>query len=436
MDLLPLWVAIAAMCLGVPVAIALGAGSLLFFLTAAGLPAAAFAQKLQSSFGSFPLLAIPLFMLAGAILNVSGIAGRLFDLARALLGRTSGAAAKIAVVLSTLMGGITASAAADASMLAKLLGQPMIQRGYPRAFIAALIASSSMITPIIPPGIGLILYGAMTETSIGQLFAAGVVPGLLVAAGLFLTVHLVARRQGYEQLPRRGAQPPSAAAAAVEIPRLGHALKRAWIALTLPAFIVVGIRYGIFTPTEAGGVLVLIALILGVAVYRQVRARDIADALIETGGQTASLMLIVAFSTAFAFYLTWEGIPQMTANWVAANFHDPIAILLMVNLVMLVTGILLETVPAMIILVPILHPIALAAGIDPVHMGIVVVLNLTIGSISPPVGLIMFLVNGALGVSVGQFTRASWPFFLAFLLILLAVTLLPAISLVLPRALY
>jgi len=434
MDLLPLWLAIATMLLGVPVAIALGAGSLLFFLTAPGLPAAAFAQKLQSSFGSFPLLAIPLFMLAGAILNVSGIAGRLFDLARAMLGRTSGASAKIAVVLSTLMGGITASAAADASMLAKLVGQPMILRGYPRPFIAALIASSSMITPIIPPGIGLILYGAMTETSIGQLFAAGVVPGLLMALGLVATVHLVARRRGYEQPSR------SAAAAnplpAVEIPRLGHALKRAWIALLLPAFIVVGIRYGVFTPTEAGGVLVLISLILGVAVYRQVRPRDVADALIETGGQTASLMLIVAFSTAFAFYLTWEGIPQMTAHWVAANFHDPIVILLMVNLVMLITGILLETVPAMIILVPILHPIALSAGIDPVHMGIVVVLNLTIGSISPPVGLIMFLVNAALRVSVAEFTRASWPFFLAFLLILLAVTLVPAISLTLPRALY
>lgn len=220
------------------------------------------------------------------------------------------------------------------------------------------------------------------------------------------------------------------------MPRLGPAFRRAWVALLLPAFIVVGIRYGVFTPTEAGGVLVLVALLLGVAVYRQVTRRDLAEALVETGGQTASLMLIIAFSTAFAFYLTWEGIPQATARWVAANVHDPVTILLVVNLVMAVTGILLETVPAMIILVPILHPIALAAGIDPVHMGIVVVLNLTIGSISPPVGLIMFLVNGALGVSVGQFTRASWPFFLAFLLVLLAVTLLPVISLGLPRLLY
>ncbi|MGE0716870.1 MAG: TRAP transporter large permease subunit, partial [Alphaproteobacteria bacterium] len=194
MDLIPFAVFLGAMALGVPVALALGAGAVVFFLGSDGLPAEAFVQKVQSSFGSFPLLAIPLFVLAASILNAAGVSQRLFALAEVAVGRSTGGLGKINVLMATLMGGISASASADAAMQAKLVGQPMIERGYPRPFVAAIIACSAVITPIIPPGIGFILYGAMTETSIGRLFTAGILPGLLLAAALILVVHVEARR--------------------------------------------------------------------------------------------------------------------------------------------------------------------------------------------------------------------------------------------------
>jgi tripartite ATP-independent transporter DctM subunit len=430
MDLIPAVVLLVAMCLGMPVAIALGAGALTFFLTADGIPVAAFAQKVQSSFGTGALLAIPLFVLAGALLNLSGVSQRLFALAEALVGNSTGGLAKVNVVLVTLIGGVSASAAADAAMQAKLVGQPMVARGYPRPFAAAVIAASALIDPLIPPGIGFILYGAMTETSVGRLFAAGVVPGLMMCAALLVTVHIVAKRGGYDAARRHAA---SAISRPVII--LG-ALRRAWVALLMPVFVVLGIRYGLFTPTEAGGVLVVIALVYGFVIYRELRLADIGIALRESIDVTASLMLIVAVSTAFAFYLTWEGMPQQLTRFVLAHVNDKLMIILIVNIVLFVVGTFLEPIPAMIILVPILHPIALRVGIDPVHMGVMVVLNLTIGAITPPIGTVMFLVNSVLGVSVAQFAWASLPFLGALLLVLAAISAVPELCLALPRALY
>jgi len=431
-DLLPLLVFILALCVGTPVALALGAGSLVFFLSADGVPAEAFAQKIQSSFGSFPLLAIPLFILAASLLNLSGVSNRLFGLVDTLVGRTVGGLGKANILLATLMGGISASASADAAMQAKLVGMPMVERGYPRPFVSAIIAASSIITPIIPPGIGFILYGAMTDTSIGRLFAAGVIPGLLLCGALMMVVHVIVRRTGY------GAQAAAAATAAQgSFPRrLAVAVRRAALALLMPVFIVVGIRYGIFTPTEAGAILVLIALIYGFFVYRELRLRDLVTAGYETMEATASLMLIVGFATAFAFYLTWEGIPQEILRFFVGRISDPLAVLLIFNLILLVAGMFLDTVSAMIILVPIIHPIAVRVGIDPVHIGLIVVLNLTVGGVTPPVGLLMYLSNAILGVSVAQFTRASWPFFLALAGVLALVILFPPLSLALPNAIF
>ena len=431
MDLIPIYIFLVGLCIGVPVAIALGAGSLVFFVFADGVPAEAFAQKLQSSFGSFPLIAIPLFILAASLLNLSGVSQRLLELVDTLVGRSVGGLGKANVLLATLMGGISASAAADAAMQAKLVGIPMVARGYPRPFASAIIAASSIITPIIPPGIGFIIYGTITETSIGRLFAAGVVPGLLICIALIITVHLLVRRSGY------------GAAVALENSsqgrfgvRLMSTMRRAAPALLMPFFVVFGIRYGIFTPTEAGGILVIIALAYGTLVYRQIRLTDLKTAIHETTEATASLMLIVCFAMAFAFYLTWEGIPQEIMHSLLAKVSNPLLILLALNLVMLVAGMFLDTVSAMIILVPIIHPIAVRIGLDPVHIGVIVVLNLTIGGVTPPVGLLMYLSNTILGCSVAEFTRAFWPFFLALVGVLTLVILFPAVSLSVPNTLF
>lgn len=432
MDLTPLAILALAMCLGVPVGTSLGASALWFFVTADGLPHEAFAQKIQSSFGSYPLLAIPLFVFAAAILNRAGVSQRLFELADALVGRTVGGLGKANVILATLMGGVSASAAADAAMQAKLVGQPMVAQGYPRAFVSSIIASSAVITPIIPPGIGFILYGAMTETSIGQLFAAGIVPGLMMCAALIAVVHIVTLARGYDRLRY---QPPPADRGA-HARRIRLTLRRASLALLMPIFIVVGIRYGIFTPTEAGGVLVLIGLLYGFVVYRELRPRDLTAAISETMETTASLMLIVCFSTAFAFYLTWEMIPQQLTRFVLSHTDDKYLVLFAVNVILLLIGIFLETIPAMIILVPLIHPIALKLGIDPVHMGVIVVVNLTLGSVTPPVGVLMFLANGVLGTTVAEFTRASWPFIAAIVAVLALISAFPVLCLAIPRALY
>jgi len=432
MDLMPLAILAVAMCLGVPVGISLGASALWFFMTADGVPHEAFVQKIQSSFGSYPLLAIPLFIFAASILNMAGVSQRLFDLADALVGRTVGGLGKVNVIMATMMGGISASASADAAMQAKLVGQPMVAQGYPRAFVSSIIASSAVITPIIPPGIGFILYGAMTETSIGQLFAAGIVPGLLICVALLAVVHVVTQVKGYDRM--RIAPPP--ADWPTRARRMRLALRRAALALAMPIFIVIGIRYGIFTPTEAGGVLVLIGLFFGFVVYRELRLRDLAHAIGETMETTASLMLIVCFSTAFAFYLTWEMIPQQVTQLVLSHTNDKYMVILAINVILLLAGTFLETIPAMIILVPLIHPIAMRLGIDPVHIGVIVVINLTLGSVTPPVGILMFLANGVLGTTVAEFTRASWPFIAAIVVVLALVSAFPMLSLAIPRMLY
>ncbi|MBK9607537.1 MAG: TRAP transporter large permease [Betaproteobacteria bacterium] len=431
MSLLPFICFFVGMLIGAPIAIALGGGALAFFLTAGGIPMEAFVQKMQAPFGSFPLVAIPLYVFAATVLNYAGVTRRLFDFAEALVGSSVGGMAKVNVVFATLTGGVSASATADAAMQAKVIGLPMLERGYPKAFVAVVIAASSIITPIIPPGIGFILYGAMTDTSIGQLFAAGILPGILICIVLIVTVHIVVKGRNF---PWTNAEHErKAAVAATSVMR---SFRRALLALLMPFIIVFGIRYGIFTPTEAGGLLALIGLVFGLVVYRELKPFHFPLILHETVAATASLMLIVCFSTAFAFYLTWEGIPQQIMRVVTSTVTDPYLLLLLVNIVLLIAGLFLDTVSALIILVPIILPIAIKAGIDPVHLGVIVVLNLTFGAMTPPVGTLMYLVNSILNVTVMQFTKAAAPFFAAYLVLLTIISYVPKISLLLPRAMF
>lgn len=431
MTLLPFYTFLAGMVIGAPIAISLGGGALVFFVTAGGLPMEAFVQKMQAPFGSFPLLAIPLFVFAATVLNYAGVTRRLFEFAEALVGATTGGMAKVNVVLATLTGGVSASATADAAMQAKVIGVPMVERGYPKAFVAVVVAASSIITPIIPPGIGFILYGAMTDTSIGQLFAAGVLPGLLICAVLILTVHIIVKRKNFGWT-----KPESERQAAFSGANVARTFRRAFFALAMPFFIVFGIRYGIFTPTEAGGLLAVIGLVFGFVIYRELKPSHFAPILHETVAATAALMLIVAFSTAFAFYLTWEGIPQQIMRAVTSKISNPYVLILLLNVFLLAAGLFLDAVSALIILVPIVFPIAMRAGIDPVHLGVIVVLNLTFGAMHPPVGTLMYLVNSILGVTVLQYTIAAIPFFLAYFVLLGIISYVPMISLLVPRAIF
>ncbi len=425
LTLWPIWVLLGLFALNVPVAFAMGIAALAFFVSAEGLPLEIFAQRIVAATDSFPLLAVPFFILAGAIMNRAGITRRLMTLADALVGHMVGGLAQANIVLASLMGGLSASANAEAAMQAKMLGPEMIRRGYAPGFSAAVIACAAVITPIIPPGIGLVIYGFLADVSVGRLFLGGIVPGLLLAAALMTATWAVARQRGFLAVRERF----------VGAPALGAALREAAWALTIPVYILVGIRYGIFTPTEAGAMTVIYALLVGFLAHRELRLADLPEILTESVLATATVMLIICAAGSFGFYMAWERIPPRLAAALAAATADPLLLLLFVNLLLLLVGMLIEGTAALILLAPILVPVAVRLGIDPVHFGLVMVINLTIGGVTPPVGTMMFTACSILDVKLTRFTVEGAPLVLAMVGVLALVTLNPQLVTFVPNAL-
>lgn len=412
--------------LGTPVAFAIAISALSFFLIDGEVPYSVFFQKMVTVTDSYPLLAIPFFVLAGAIMNKAGITGRLLALADAMVGHLTGALAQMCTVLATLLGGLTASSSADAAMLAKVLGPEMVKAGYSPAFAAVITSCSAIIASLIPPSIGLIIYGYIADASIGRLFVAGIIPGLMIAASLMIVTYFIARKRGY--LPVRERFAGGA--------RLWHSFVEALWGLSIPVFIIVGIRYGIFTPTEAGAITVLYTILVGMFAYQSLRLRDLALILKETALDTSSVMIMICGASAFGFYLAWESIPPQMANWLVSLTKDPTTLLLLINAALIVLGTAVEGTSALIILTPILVPILSRLGIDPVHFGIVLVTNLTIAGITPPVGQMMFISSQVLRVPMDDYTVEVLPFLGSMLVVLLLLTLFPQLSLVLPNLVY
>ncbi|MFZ9633028.1 MAG: TRAP transporter large permease [Alphaproteobacteria bacterium] len=422
MDLLPLALFLVLMAINAPIAFAIAAGALLFFLDQKGLPLVIFPQRLMSASGSFPLVAIPMFVLAGVVMNRAGITRRLLNLAEALVGHLPGALAQMNVVLATLMGFESGSGNADAAMQAKMLGTEMVRRGYAAPFAAAIVAASAVITPIIPPGLGFVIYGYLANVSVGRLFLAGVVPGFMLMAALMLVTHRIALREGYLPLRPRF----------VSAGELLAAVRAAGWALTVPVFIVVGLRNGLFTPTEAGAVIAAYSLAVGFLAHRELKLSDLWPMLTEASLATASVMLIISAADAFGFYMTMEQVPAAAARLLGTLTANPTAMLFLINGLLLVVGMFLESVAALIMLTPILAVVGAGVGIDPVHLGLVIVLNITIGAITPPVGTLMFISCGVLKVSVARFSRAILPLLLAQLAVLVLLILFPRLVTFLP----
>ena len=424
MEYLPLLLMFVFFALNVPIGVAMGAAALGYFMFKGDeLSLELFAQRLISPTDSFPLLAVPFYTLAGVIMNHAGITRRLMNFADALVGHMNGALAQINVLLATLMGGLSASANADAAMQAKMVGPEMIRRGYTPAFAAAIIACSSVITPIIPPGIGFIIYGFIADVSIGRLFLGGVVPGLMICAALMITVRVIAVRRGYT--PQRSTLPP---------PRdIWRAFVDALGALSIALFIIFGIRYGIFTPTEAGALAVLYAVFVGAVWHRELRVANVFPILREAALATAVIMLIICCASTFGYYMTWERVPPKIASWIVALTRDPLLLLLIINLLLVVIGMVIEGTAALILLTPILVPVVVKLGVDPVHFGLILVLNLTIGGVTPPVGTLMYTTSAILRVPLDRFTREALPFLGSMFFVLLLVTLFPGLVLWLPN---
>jgi len=424
MEYLPLLIMFALFAINMPIAISMGVAAIAYFMFKGDeLPLELFAQRLMSPTDSFPLLAVPFYTLAGVIMNHAGITRRLLHFADALVGHMNGALAQVNVLLATLMGGLSASANADAAMQAKMVGPEMIKRGYSPAFAAAIIACSAVITPIIPPGIGFIIYGFIADVSIGRLFLGGVVPGLMVCAFLMITIHFIAKRRGYR--PQRTSLPPPADIWRAFVDALG--------ALSIALFIIIGIRYGIFTPTEAGALAVIYAAFVGAVWHRELKLAQIYPILLEATMATCVIMLIICAASTFGYYMTWERIPPTIAAWIVSLTRDPILLLLIINLLLVIVGMLIEGTAALILLTPILVPVVTKVGVDPVHFGLIIVLNLTIGGVTPPVGTLMYTTSAILRVPLDKFTREALPFLGAMFLVLFLITYFPGLVLWLPN---
>ncbi len=415
----------ALMFLGMPVAFAIGTAAFLFYLFGPMPPAIA-VQKIVSATQSFPLLAVPLFVLAGHLMNECGITERLIRLASVLAGWIRGGLAQVAIALSALMGGVSGSAVADAAMEARILGPAMLERGYSRGFACAAIAVGSLITATIPPSIGLILYGFLGNVSIGRLFVGGIVPGLLMTLFLMVTAWLVARRRGYQ--PERRTLPGGR-----EV--LSATWESKW-ALLFPVFLILGIRYGLFTPSEAGAFAVAYAVVIGIFVYRQLTMAKLLTALRHSLTDTGMIMLIIMFSAMIGYMITLERVPQDATTFLAGLSSNPQVLMLLLIAFLTLLGMFLESTVITLLLTPILVPVITRLGIDPVHFGLVMMTVVTLGGMTPPVGVAMYTVCGMLNCPMDEYTREALPFLAAVVLLVAIMVFWPGLVLFLPNLLF
>ena len=407
------------MLMAVPIAVALGVASVVIIIIW-GTPGFILAQKMINGVDSFPLLAVPFFILAASIMNTSGITPRVVGLLGAMLGRLRGSTGTVNVGTNVFLAGISGSSVADASATSTLLIPEMRKEGYSGGFSAALTAGAALIGPILPPSIPLVIYGVIAQVSITKLFVGGYIPAFIMAASLILYVNWHA---GSRNLERRGAQQWST---------IWSLFRSSVWALMMPVLLIVGARGGFFTVTEIGAVLVVYALFVGLVIYREFRLKDLPSILTDAGMQTANILLVVSTSSFVAYLMVVHGVPKDLMNWMQEAQLSPVAFLLMINVILLIAGAFLDSTPATIIIVPIVLPTAIALGIDPVHFGLVVVLNLMIGLIHPPMGLNLLITQSVAKVPMSQVVRESLPILGLMIAILLLITFVPATVLWLP----
>ncbi len=413
----------ALMIIGVPVAVALALASLAFVATN-GMPPMIVLANMVNGINSFPLIAVPFFILAGHLMNTAGITTRIFNFARATVGWMHGGLGHVNVGASVIFAGMSGAAVADAGGLGNIEIKAMRDAGYDTDFSVGITAASSTIGPIIPPSLPLVIYGVIGNASIGQLFAAGLIPGLLMAAMLMVMVAFYARRRNYPRDTR------------FEFRRFFRALLDAALPLFTPVIIVGGIVSGMFTPTEAAIGAVVYSLFLGLIVYRTLGWRDVLRVSMDTVETTAAIMLIVAASAVFAWILTANQVALHFANLLFAFTDNRVIVLLLITVMVLVIGCFMETIAAITILVPVLLPIAVKIGLDPVHFGIILILNLMIGLLTPPVGMVLYVLSKVANVPFERCVVATAPFLIPLVFVLMLLTFIPELSMWLPTLIY
>ena len=409
------------MFIGMPVAVALGLSSILTILMFGHDSLASLSLKMFETSEHFTLMAIPFFVLAGAFMTTGGVARRMIRFAIAAVGHLHGGLAIASVLACCLFAAVSGSSPATVVAVGSIVIAGMVRSGYTQSFAAGVICNAGTLGILIPPSIVLVVYGAATETSVGKLFMAGVVPGLLLGFLLMLAIYIVARVKNMPRQPR------------ASLKEVAVAARDSFWGLMLIVIILGGIYGGIFTPTEAAAVSAVYAFFVAVFVYRDIGMRQVPDVLIDASKVTIMLMFIIVNALLFAHVLTTERIPQAIAEQIVAWDMAAWQFLIVVNLLLLVAGMFMEPTGIILILAPILFPIAMQLGIDPVHLGIIIVVNLEIGMVTPPIGLNLFVTAGITKMPIGQVVRAASPWLLILLSFLVLVTYIPAISLWLPE---
>jgi tripartite ATP-independent transporter DctM subunit len=407
------------LAIGAPVFVAI-AGSSIVYIVVNGIPPLIAIQKMVSGVDSFPLLAVPFFVLAGSLMNAGAITDRLFAFAHSMVGHWRGGIGHVNVLNSMIFSGMSGTAIADAGGLGAMEIRAMRSRGYDTPFAVGISAASATMGPVIPPSLPLVVYGFAAGVSVGQLFLAGILPGILVALALHAQVAWFARRRNYPVEPRATGRERLAA------------LRTSAPALLMPIIIMGGIVLGVATPTEAAAVAAAYALVIGIFVYRSLGAKTVLAALIETAETTAVVMLMVGASSLFGWILVRENAAQEFTRFMLGAISEPWQALIVLSVILFIAGMVLETIAIILIVVPIFMPVIVQFGIDPVHFGIVMVLNLMIGLMTPPVGLLLFVMARLSGLDFYATFKACLPFLLPIFAVLVLVTFVPAIPLALP----
>ena len=425
-----LWMLIAFlvfMFLGMPIAFAIGIAGFIWFLQHPYLPITIPIQLALSQIINFTLLAIPMFIIAGSVMNSAGVTKRLLDFASSLVGHMRGGLGQVSAVLSTLMGGVSGSSIADAAMETRMLGPEMLKRGYPRGFAVAVNVWTSLIVPIIPPGIAFILYGTIGQVSIGRLFAAGIIPGLLLMVIYMFVIHLVAKRLGLQ--PEREKR-----ASSKEIAR---ALSESIWALIFPVLLILGLRTGVFTPSEVGSFAVIYGMIVGFLIHREMNLKQFFTETLENSlGDIGAVLAILAMSNIFSYGMVWERVPETLASFLLGISSNPYVLMIIIMLFLIFAGLFIDATALILMTTAVLLPVARRLGIDPVHFGLVFILSAAMGNQTPPVGASMYAGCSVLGATLEDYTKASWPFLIATIIVILLVIFFPQLSLLIPKLIF
>ena len=407
---------------GVPIAFSIAAVSCIYIVLA-DLPLLVVGQRMVAGADSFPLLAAPLFMLAGIVMSSGGIMPRLLRLSDALVGHITGGLAQVNVIASLFMAGMSGSATADASGQGSVMIPAMKKSGYSAGLSAAVTAASSVIGPIFPPSVPFVIYGALAQVSIGHLFIGAMLPGIVMTVCLMAATWLICRRAGYRTRERFSGR------------ELLDSIRGSALDLFLPLIVIGGILGGIFTPIEAAAVAAVYALLVEVVIFRDIPVKRLPGILLEAARLTGMIMFVIAVSNLFGWILVREGAGRLLVDFFLSISSDPYVLRVLLVVMLLILGFFIETIVLIILMIPILASLVPHLGMDPIHLGVTVVLAIMIGLITPPVGLCMFIVNAIAGISVAEYTRAIMPFFIALVISALLVALIPPITTWLPSVL-